>query len=400
MQSEMKIPETAHKPDVIIIGAGPCGLWTAIQIKLQHPQANITIFEKYQEYQRHHVLSIHKSSYDGAIEDKSMGALTKELTGYVPTSVIETKLLAKAKELGIKVVNRKIENCEKLVEEFPSCKVIIGADGARSQVRKFICNDEMAFQENLNNIVELKYQIKGRGTALPLGKYISTMAMLHHSIFEYVGKEKNGVTSVSLRFFVNNATFQAMEEARGAHYFHLQDPRIPDNLKQSMTIWLNARKKATGEEILPNQERITVANLDVYCSKKATKHHNGVEYAIVGDAYCGLPYFRSLNNGLIGGTQLAKSVAAYLDKRKLEIVNHSIDSSFISKVKIVDPMSYYEQYVKGNANSEYRIAKAKNYGVKVVNLSVQKMQFSYAVSSKSVESTEESLSSSSPCILM
>jgi len=37
------------KADIIFIGAGPVGLWTAIQIKLLKPNLEIIMFEKYQQ---------------------------------------------------------------------------------------------------------------------------------------------------------------------------------------------------------------------------------------------------------------------------------------------------------------------------------------------------------------
>ena len=47
---------------IAIIGAGPVGLWTAIQIKKRSPDAQVTLFERYDEYKRHHVVSVQRSS--------------------------------------------------------------------------------------------------------------------------------------------------------------------------------------------------------------------------------------------------------------------------------------------------------------------------------------------------
>lgn len=39
-------------PDINFVGAGPVGLFTAIQAKLYNPDLNILMLEKYTEYQR------------------------------------------------------------------------------------------------------------------------------------------------------------------------------------------------------------------------------------------------------------------------------------------------------------------------------------------------------------
>lgn len=52
-------------PDVVFVGAGPVGLWTAVQIKILCPWASILMLEKYAEYQRKHVLLLDKASLHG-----------------------------------------------------------------------------------------------------------------------------------------------------------------------------------------------------------------------------------------------------------------------------------------------------------------------------------------------
>ena len=51
-------------PTVGIIGGGPGGLALATQIKaFTNNKATVVIFEKYSEYQRHHVLQLKKGSF-------------------------------------------------------------------------------------------------------------------------------------------------------------------------------------------------------------------------------------------------------------------------------------------------------------------------------------------------
>lgn len=47
-----------QRADIVFVGAGPVGLWTAIQAKKRNPQAQIQVYERYTEYQRSHVLRL------------------------------------------------------------------------------------------------------------------------------------------------------------------------------------------------------------------------------------------------------------------------------------------------------------------------------------------------------
>ncbi|MDP0562185.1 MAG: hypothetical protein QS721_07635 [Candidatus Endonucleobacter sp. (ex Gigantidas childressi)] len=57
-RAQSRTPLAQHSLKVVIVGAGPIGFSTAIQIKLKTPDANVVMFEKYQDYARSHVLQI------------------------------------------------------------------------------------------------------------------------------------------------------------------------------------------------------------------------------------------------------------------------------------------------------------------------------------------------------
>ena len=51
-----------ENPDFVIVGAGPVGLWTAIQLKKRASDSRVIIFERYSDYQRSHVIRLDKLS--------------------------------------------------------------------------------------------------------------------------------------------------------------------------------------------------------------------------------------------------------------------------------------------------------------------------------------------------
>ncbi len=60
---ELSRDESKERADVVFVGAGPVGLWTAVQLKLASPQTKVLMLEKYTAYQRSHVLQVDQASY-------------------------------------------------------------------------------------------------------------------------------------------------------------------------------------------------------------------------------------------------------------------------------------------------------------------------------------------------
>ena len=66
--------------DVVIVGAGPVGLFLAVQLQIRCPMISIVMLEKHAVYQRSHVLRVDKRSLatgidarenrDAAVEDE------------------------------------------------------------------------------------------------------------------------------------------------------------------------------------------------------------------------------------------------------------------------------------------------------------------------------------------
>ncbi len=85
-----------NQESVVFVGAGPVGLWTAVQTKLLRPELDIAILEKNAVYSRSHVLKLNAKSLAGYPQDRRLQAIVQKFkqTPHIKTSDIEDELLA------------------------------------------------------------------------------------------------------------------------------------------------------------------------------------------------------------------------------------------------------------------------------------------------------------------
>jgi hypothetical protein len=379
-------------PQIIFIGAGPVGLFTAIQVKLHDPKLDIVMFEKYEEYQRKHVLLIEESSYDGSHQDQRFQEMLAKLIGPVRTNELETQLLSFARSIGISIVYRNITSVEELAKQFPETTIFIGSDGSHSIVRKQIFNDEMEEYQDLQYVVELKYEVNGNTRPLnSLSELLPAMTQTFHFAAEHVGKERDGVTPITVRFFIDKTTFDELK-AKGVTFknpLKLNDVHANDSLNlrkliDSIRAWLITRQDLVNENWIEGSVKITAINLAVYKSKYFALESKDKQWFLVGDAALAVPYFRALNAGLLSGTQLAKLVHEFFHPNSH---NKEKFSSF-SKIScsLNDDNTVIEKYqrkISHLANQEISKAQWKNVGVNSA--------ISYAYSSQAVPISAVSL---------
>ena len=360
--------------ELVIVGAGPVGLWTAIQIKILLPGINVVIHEKYTEYRRKHVLQLAKASMSKAPSEERIQTLISRIPTVVRTSDLETWFRELAENLGISIVFEAVENVEALCSRYPNASMVIGADGSRSLIRRQIMNDKFAVKDDLRYIIELKYEVHG-SEARELQfmyEFYATQKLINYIVFEAVGSQKKerptDTTPVTIRFIVPKDIYMAMQPATFKSPYEL--PRdcllIPESLYEAIKIWLNARKYCIGEERVAGSERITALNLTIYQSEAFIKNHNGLIYALVGDAAFGVPFYRALNNGLLSGSKLAFCVRDYLCPHRSALYRNPFKRIKYSD----DPINDYNWYVNKLARKEMKIARAKSrylYAVQLMN---------------------------------
>ena len=331
--ARLQVSTQLQAPDVVFVGAGPVGLWTAVQVKILCPDISVEMFEKHADYQRKHVLKLDRSSFKHAeaLNHPELTALTKSLPHYVRTSELEEKLRALATSLGVRITIQNIPSLDELHRLRPSARVIIGSDGSHSLVRAEITrklspdksDKDMSVVDSLQCILDVKYEVKEGAKKLRfLDQAYPTLKLMDFVADEHVGtRSADGITPVSLRLLVDHKTFSRCKDAtfKNPYYPTTHPEQLGPKVIRSLTIWFNAKSQLCGEKRVPGSEKITALNLSVYCSKYLAAPHLEFSdkvprhYFLVGDAAFGVPFFRALNNGLICGSKLAKAVAQLVD---------------------------------------------------------------------------------------
>lgn len=371
--------------DVVIVGAGPVGLWAAIQAKKRNPDLKIRIYERHQEYQRSHVLKLEAFSlllYAKLTHDAAERAFFEEVTGraydtilsptakksvYVRTNDLEVALKTYAAKLGISIAYETIETPEQAMDKHPNCRHFVAADGARSKMRQAIMgDDDVALDKNdLQYVVEMKYHAEGRAPRLGTGGNYKTNKMLTSMAFEYMGREKNGITPGTIRFFVDKETYDAMPKAEFKDPVHLGDPRIPASLAKDIETYMSVRAKEAGEKYIEGSAKISKLTLSHYVAKDFAAQYKGRNWYLVGDAALGVPYFRSLNAGLIIASQLAFVLTNKLIPNAAKIGAYNFCRPFDAAWEVIGAvgkdaaLNMYDAFRQMNSKLPWQVVKWK-----------------------------------------
>lgn len=357
-------------PDVVIVGAGPISLLTAIQAALEG--VRILLIEKRTTYLRSHALALNPDSFPKDHPNAEFQALINSVVGKTRTNVLEERLLQFALKIGVQIEYSEVTDCEQLARRFPDVKVIVGADGSRSIVRKQIFNDELQIDEMLQHTVEVKYSVHGDAHGLSkIWEMPKATAQAKHLIFELIGRRgEDGTTPVSIRIFVSESEYNAMSEATARTPFKLDDPRIGDHIRRSIQAWLEARAAYADEVRVEGSELVSVTRLPLYASKDAAKIAYGKSWLLVGDAFMGLPYLRGANAGALCSTPAARAIVALVNNQTLELTPSYLQLPS-SEPRELSPLEYYEHCAQ-------KIVKSEAMTVRVKDTSVNSMEYSAA----------------------
>lgn len=312
--------------DIVIVGGGPIGCWTAIQIKKRNPALDVQIYERHPEYQRDHMMSIRRDSFmryskqtgdaretelfkkialahDNAAEREKSESLRKVV--HIRTLDLEAILKEHCEQLGVGFTYQKINKPEEVMLLHPECSLFVAADGTHSRMRTALLGKDGVKKTPLQSSIDVKYDVRGQAEYLRE----PTFNKIDMIVVETVSDEKDGVSSVALRCLVDDKTFNAIGEATAKKPLSMKDVRfkVPE-FHNEVRNFQGIRQHFTDEVRVPDSERVTKVKLSRYASKKfaVTADYGGrrAGWFMAGDAAMGMPFYRSINSGLMQGSQL------------------------------------------------------------------------------------------------
>jgi len=168
---------------VIGIGAGPVGLWQALQLKKRAPALEVILYERREEYVRDNQLSIHYASLTkgaakagDALEAATYTALNEahETPGErkpfwrklhkvtrLPARVFESILRHEAVARRVQIRHQAITDISQITRAHPACSYIVVADGTHSLIRKqLLGEDDVALERRpILTSIDVQYRV-------------------------------------------------------------------------------------------------------------------------------------------------------------------------------------------------------------------------------------------------
>jgi 2-polyprenyl-6-methoxyphenol hydroxylase-like FAD-dependent oxidoreductase len=222
---------------------------------------------------------------------------------------LEAILKRYAQDLSVTIQYTEVKSAQTLRNLHPECEVFIGADGAHSLIRREIFGDEYSILKDLHHVVELKYEVAGSTRSLDiLTEHYRSIKLMPSSVFEYVGRERDSLTPITLRFFVAKDVYDRIGDVSFKDPVTIENyqQRLPPTLSESINLYLTIRKELLGDDPMFSTMKLGKLTLSVYGSASFSRSSNRANWYLVGDAAMGVPFFRSLNAGLLCGSRLAQ----------------------------------------------------------------------------------------------
>jgi hypothetical protein len=354
--------------DFVIVGAGPVGLWTAIQIKKKLPHAKVSIHERHTTYVRSHVLRLDSlsvflySKKNGTDRENrfysDIGFSNRFLTNprrplFIRTNKLEQALRCYAIDLGVRIHPGRVTNPDAFQDLYPYANAFIAADGAHSLMRKALIAKKDIVDWPLQRIVELKYESTGPARPLAFVKEVyKTQKIMSHLGVEYVGRSNGISTPVTLRLFLNDEEYNSIPDASFKSPLMIESARLPLSISRDIQIYMNVREQLGREAYVPGTGKVTKLTLSIYKARKFAFLHKNRNWFLVGDAAFGVPYFRALNGGML--------TASLLVNQCLKLYSKSASPKRV--------IYTYNWFATARFFTEYSIARTKHIAVSSYNL--------------------------------
>ncbi len=368
----------------VIVGAGPVGLWTAIQLKLRQPDCHVLVYEKNQEYSRGHVLRLDnwsmilyaknikipenmKLSYQNFIKEVSQSNnifpdFAKSL--FIRTNELESALKKFAKNLGVLIDYRQIESLNQAEQLNPDTKIFIAVDGANSKLRKEMFPNKDIEEQTLQRILEVKMEVFSEEKISKFGKrdLAKFQKNTSYNSFEYIGKKTLKSTPISLRIFLNKKEFENFPDATFKKSLKIEDfQKQQDNILmkkiyQHIESYVEEKKlKEPSVQLL--DFNVTKLKLNSFKAVSFVHQRNDVNWFLCGDSALGVPYFRALNSGMILSSRLCQILTGQFMANTMK-----------------EKVNLYKIQEKLHSQTEFQIASFKNNVLSIYNQFFQRLR--------------------------
>ncbi len=301
--------------EAIIIGAGPVGLYTAIQLRQRGFNGSIYIYEKYRSYQRKNILHLpskkdicsrNKKIEDFFDKEKATSTELEEFLHYLAISLP-----------SIKILYYEVDEFESLLKIHRN-PFIIHADGAHSKTRQMLLNTQTIVKP-LFNVIQFSYKV----TQNPGNKNsISTVSGFHHyKIEKYLSELTHHIeqsinekeNKVTIRFFVDSyyydaAKFYTFKKPCDFATLESDTELVRTKLMENITFYMKFRSYYNNEKPIKSTFSMLTFKLDCYRSTQFAIKNNNVHHFLVGDCAMGVPFFRSLRNGFFASNNLCSMI--------------------------------------------------------------------------------------------
>jgi 2-polyprenyl-6-methoxyphenol hydroxylase-like FAD-dependent oxidoreductase len=353
--------------NVVIVGAGPIGLLNAIGILSQNPEAKVVLLEKYEEYQRKHVLSTDYKQLEKYVEASNNNPALVNLCDrikenkFIRTNELEGALLKEAERLGAKRIIKKggVTNLENLYSEYPESKLIIGADGTKSTISEKAFGKENSQKFPYDYVLQFRYEVDGDAQEVAMSSQVKLMQSYGVTLSEYVGRKgENGKTPITTQFMITKEQFNELIKycpsktpIKAFSDEAINVDKLPPILLEQIKGYLGVRlREATPDGQIVNLDgaAISVNEAPATRAKNVWTEQYGRKFVLVGDAALGLSYFKGLNAGIENS---AKLLPALVDasksspeaKKKLDEYSKWFDKDYApKKIQEVEDYSAYK----------------------------------------------------------
>ncbi|KTD76326.1 FAD-dependent oxidoreductase [Legionella waltersii] len=382
--------------DILVVGAGPIGLINAWGMKRLNPNLKIVILEKYSEYQRSHTLVMQAAQLEAIMkatnseQDPTLVELLEQLKSdpHIRTNALQQIFTKLAKDSGIEVhteqevTDNNIQ--QKLTEEFPNVRLIIGADGTHSVVSNALFSEHNQVKYDFDYVLQLRYEIKGeaKSSHIKTLPFLQQMARKGLIANEYVGHFEDGKTPVTMQMMISKEDFLKLQKATSKNPIkpfseskpeqtQSDIPEIPKQLKSFLTSYIRNKILDTSSEYqLIDQEsiRISVNEAPATHAKQVVTTHGQAHVLLEGDAALGLSYFKGLNAGLEASARFLSIMAPAIkasfknsevtDKLLNEYQNWFLYDYAPKKVKEVGNYSFWQ--IRSFMNAMQVVRRIKN----------------------------------------